>query len=54
MLLKQTLEILEKLLTKCEVTEVLITKSEEVVHYETDEPEFVTSHFIKRRVQGVK
>jgi len=40
MLLKQTLEILEKLLTKCAVTEVLITESEEAVHGETAEPEF--------------
>jgi len=40
MLLKQTLEILEKLLTKCEVTEVRITESEKVVHCETAEPEF--------------
>ena len=40
MLLKQTLEILEKLLTKCAVTDVLITESEEIVHGETTEPEF--------------
>ncbi|RLC88061.1 MAG: hypothetical protein DRJ03_04125 [Chloroflexi bacterium] len=40
MLLKQTLKILKELLTKCEVTEVRITESEEVVHCETDEPEF--------------
>ena len=40
MLLMQTLEILEKLLTKCEVTEVLITESREIVHYEEEGPEF--------------
>jgi len=40
MLLKQTLKILEKLLTKCEVTEVLITEASEIVHDEVFEPEF--------------
>jgi len=40
MLLKQTLKILKKLLTTCEVTEVLITEAEDIVHGETDEPEF--------------
>jgi len=40
MLLNLTLEILEKLLKKCDVTEVLITEAEEIVHTETTEPEF--------------
>ena len=32
MLLNQTLEILEKLLKECEVTDVLITEASQMIH----------------------
>jgi len=56
MLLKQTLEILEKLLTKCGVTEVVITEAEEVVHGETTEPEFdikIVQNLRHRQIQAI-
>jgi len=40
MLLNQTLEILEKLLKECEVTDVLITEASQMIHEETTAPEF--------------
>jgi len=40
MLLNQTLEILEKLLKECEVTDVLITEANQLIHEETTAPEF--------------
>jgi len=40
MLLKETLEIVKKLLAECEVNMVTIAEAEEIIHYGTEEPEF--------------